>query len=81
MKLKNHNMLLLPPLKDKQDILTTYPLRVVICNTTSPPSSLLLALNKQQTGVDVKWNKSNNPSKIEWDLTNGPLSKLPELLY
>ena len=24
--------------------------------------------------------KSNNPSKIEWDLTNGPLSKLLELL-
>ena len=28
----------------------------------------------------VPKNGANNPSKIEWDLTNGPLTKLLELL-
>ncbi len=36
---------------------------------------------EREVNVDLEetW-KSNIPSKIEWDFTNGPLSKLVELL-
>ena len=32
------------------------------------------------TMYNCEWNLYNIPSKIEWDLTNGPLTKLLELL-
>ena len=37
-------------------------------------------LCSQKTAVSKKNKRCTNPSKIEWDLTNGPLSKLLELL-
>ena len=37
-------------------------------------------LCSQKTAVKKKNKRCTNPSKIEWDLTNGPLSKLLELL-
>ncbi len=33
---------------------------------------------KHQKSIEI--TESDNPSKIKWDLTNGPLSKLLELL-
>ena len=46
-------------------------------NSSAPENTSIL---KGLNGWLAEKNKVHYPSKIEWDLTNGPLSKLLELL-